>query len=71
MNLEMLNRRIDALLDDPLVCLMIRADGVDRAGLARQLGALGRSFEKRRIRAKRPRRLWQRTSLVLCGACAP
>ncbi len=67
----MLDRRIDALLEDPVVSLMIRADGVDRAGLARQLGDLWRSVEKRRTRVKKPRGAWGAMSFVIGGACAP
>jgi hypothetical protein len=51
---------------------MIQADGVDRSGLARQLGALGRMGEERHGRDKKPRESWnRRMPFVLCGACAP
>jgi hypothetical protein len=56
MNSYILSRRIEALLDDPLVSLMMQADGVDRACLARQLLDLGRSVERRSIRGEKPRR---------------
>jgi hypothetical protein len=76
MNTHVLNRRIEALLDDPLVSLMIRADGVDRAGLARQLGVLGRLVEARSTRDKKPPPVVKRPvvntrAFALCGACAP
>jgi hypothetical protein len=71
MNDHTLNRRIEALLDDPIVALMIHADGVDRAGLARQIRALGQPVEKTQIRDKKPRPVWRALSPVLYGACAP
>ncbi|MBB4201126.1 hypothetical protein GGD83_004964 [Rhodoblastus sphagnicola] len=70
MDAQMLERRIDALLDDPLVSLMIRADGVDRAGLARQLRGLRRSVDGGPVRGKAPHGLWRRIAPVRCGACA-
>lgn len=71
-----LNRRIAALLDDPLISLMMEADGVDRAGLARQLGDVGRSVQSRLIRDEKPHRAkpgeaWGGRAFALCGACAP
>jgi hypothetical protein len=71
MDARMLDRRIDALLDDPLVSLMIQADRVDRAGLARQLRGLGDSAVGRRASDKTPRGLWRRIAPLACGACAP
>jgi hypothetical protein len=71
MDAQLLERRIDALLDDPMVSLMIHADGVDRAGLARQLRGLGQAGPRRENRDKWPRAPWLRRSPVLCGACAP
>ena len=74
MNIVM-NRRIEALLDDPLVSLMMEADGVDRAGLARQLGEVGRSVGSRPLRDEKPHRAKPREpgvgrAFALCGACA-
>jgi len=81
MDAQMLERRIDALLDDPLVSLMIRADGVDRAGLARQLRGLRRpavaapvrdkTSQAKTSQEKTSRGLWRRIAPVSCGACAP
>jgi hypothetical protein len=68
--MNLLNRRIDALLDDPLVSLMIQADGVDRSDLARRLGALGRKVADRGLDGTRPEQGWRALSFDLCGACA-
>jgi hypothetical protein len=69
MDQHILNRRIDALLGDPMISLMLQADNVDRAGLARDLGALGRSVARRSISDKKPRAAnW--LPFALCGACA-
>jgi hypothetical protein len=50
MDTQTLDRRIDTLLNDPLVSLMIQADSVDRAMLACQMRRLGRSVEERLVR---------------------
>jgi hypothetical protein len=71
MDAQMLERRIDDLLDDPMVSLMIEADGVDRAGLARQLRGIAPRAARLQGRDKRPQPLWRRLSPVLCAACAP
>jgi hypothetical protein len=71
MDAQMLDSRIVELLDDPMVSLIIQADGVDRAGLERQLRKLGQTNPRRQDRDKRPRALWLRLSPVLCGASAP
>jgi hypothetical protein len=71
MDAHVLDRRIDALLDDPLTSLLIQADRVDRAGLARQLRELRPRSVRLRDRDIKPQPLWRRPSPVLCGACAP
>jgi hypothetical protein len=71
MDEQLLDRRIDVLLDDPMVSLMIRADGVDRAGLARQLRGLGHSVAGGHAGDKTPHGRWRRIVAVGCGACAP
>jgi hypothetical protein len=50
MDTQTLDRRIDSLLNDPLVSLMIQADSVDRAMLACQMRRLGRPVEERLVR---------------------
>jgi hypothetical protein len=70
MRMKLLNHRIEALLDDPLVSLMIQADGVDRSDLARRLGALGRKVADRGPSDKKPKQGWRALSFDLCGACA-
>ncbi|WP_296707984.1 hypothetical protein [Rhodoblastus sp.] len=50
MDTQTLDHRIDTLLNDPLVSLMIRADSVDRAMLACQMRRLGRSVDERQVR---------------------
>jgi hypothetical protein len=70
MDTQILDRRIDTLLDDPLVSLMIRADGVDRTLLANQMRRLGRSVEKRPVRDERPQGLFSRMFPVACAGCA-
>jgi hypothetical protein len=71
MDEQMLDCRIDVLLDDPMVSLMIRADGVDRAALARQLRGLGRPGGGGHAGDKTPQGQWRRIAAVRCGACAP
>ena len=70
MDTQILDRRIDTLLDDPLVSLMIRADGVDRTLLANQMRRLGRSVEKRPVRDERPQGFFSRMLPVACAGCA-
>jgi hypothetical protein len=70
MDTQILDRRIDTLLDDPLVSLMIRADGVDRTLLAKQMRRLGRSVEKRPARDERPHGFFSRMLPVACAGCA-
>lgn len=70
MDTQILDRRIDTLLDDPLVSLMIRADGVDRAVLANQMRRLGRSAGKRPARDERPQGFFSRILPVACAGCA-
>ena len=70
MDAQTLDRRIDRLLDDPLVSLMIRADRVDRALLAGQMRQLGRPVEKRQARDEKPRGFFSRMMPVACGGCA-
>jgi hypothetical protein len=70
MDTQTLDRRIDTLLNDPLVSLMIRADGVDRAKLASQMRRLGRPVEKRRIRDEKPQGFFSRMFPVACEGCA-
>jgi hypothetical protein len=50
---------------------MIRADGVDRAALARQLRGLGRPGGGGHAGDKTPQGQWRRIAAVRCGACAP
>jgi hypothetical protein len=50
MDTQTLDHRIDTLLNDPLVSLMIRADSVDRAMLACQMRRLGRPVDERQVR---------------------
>ena len=70
MDTQMLDRRIDTLLNDPLVSLMIRADGVDRAKLASHMRQLGRPVEKRQVRDERPQGFFSRMLPVACTGCA-
>jgi hypothetical protein len=70
MDTQILDRRIDTLLDDPLVSLMIRADGVDRTLLANQMRRLGRSVEKRPAHDERPQGFFSRILPVACAGCA-
>jgi len=70
MDTQILDRRIDALLADPLVSLMIRADKVDRTLLASQMRRLGRAAGARASRDERPQGFFGRF-LPLAGAgCA-
>jgi hypothetical protein len=70
MDSQTLDRRIDKLLNDPLVSLMIRADGVDRAALAHQMRRLGRPVEKRPARVEKPQGFFSRMVPVACAGCA-
>jgi hypothetical protein len=70
MDTQTLERRIDTLLNDPLVSLMIRADGVDRAKLANQMRRLGRPVDKRQVRDERPQGFFSRMLPVACAGCA-
>lgn len=70
MDTQILDRRIDDLLDDPLVSLMIRADGVDRAALANQIRRLRRPVERRPARDERPQGFFSRILPVACAGCA-
>jgi hypothetical protein len=70
MDTQILNRRIDRLLDDPLVSLMIQADGVDRALLANHMRRLGHSVGKRPARDERPQGFFSRILPVACASCA-
>jgi hypothetical protein len=75
MDAHLLKRRIDALLNDSMVSLMIQADGVDRDALARQLlklrpMAIGLRNGDKMDRDKKPRGEWRRVTDMLCGACA-
>jgi hypothetical protein len=68
-----IDRRIAALLDDPLTSLVIQADGVDRRVLARDLRKLAGPPEatkpgKARDTLSRARFLWPQSDL--CGACS-
>jgi hypothetical protein len=54
-----------------MVSLMIRADGVDRAGLANQMRRLGRPAAAPSARDEKPRGFAARVLSVGCGACAP
>ena len=71
MDARTIDRRIEQLLDDPMVSLMIRADGVDRAGLANQMRRLGRPAAAPSARDEKPRGFAARVLSVGCGACAP
>lgn len=70
MDAHLLKRRIDALLNDSLVSLMIQADGVDRDALARQLQKLRPMAIGLRRSDNKPRGEWRRVTDVVCGACA-
>jgi hypothetical protein len=71
MDSQTIDRKITELLDDPLVSLMIRADGVDRSQLAVQLRRIGRPDLQRRLRDNPPQRVFARIFAASCGACAP
>jgi hypothetical protein len=70
MDTQKLDRRIDTLLNDPLVSQMIRADGVDRATLASHMRQLGRPVEKRQVRDERPQGFFSSMLPVACAGCA-
>ena len=70
MDSQTIDRRVDELLDDPVVSLMIRADGVDRSHLAGQLRRLVQPVASRRLRDNPPPRVFARIFPASCGACA-
>ena len=71
MDSQTIDRRIAELLDDPLVSLIMRADGVERWRLADEMRRLERQAEVRRIRDNPPQRVFARIFAAPCGACAP
>ncbi len=71
MDSQTIDRRIAELLDDPVVSLIIRADGVDRSHLADQMRRLERPAASRRLRDNPPQRVFARIFPASCGACAP
>jgi len=71
MDSRTIDRRIAELLDDPMVSLIMRADGVERWRLADQMRRLERQAASRRIRDNPPQRVFARLFAAPCGACAP
>jgi hypothetical protein len=70
MDTQILDRRIDALLADPLVSLMIRADKVDRTLLASQMRRLGRAVGTKASRDERPQGFFGRFFPLAGAGCA-
>lgn len=71
MDSQTIDRRIAELLDDPMVSLIMRADGVERWRLADQMRRLERHAASRRIRDNPPQRVFAQLFAAPCGACAP
>ena len=70
MDSQTIDRRIADFLDDPLISLIIRADGVDRSHLADQMRRVERAAASRRLRDNPPQRVFARVFPAACGACA-
>ncbi|MCW2318337.1 hypothetical protein SAMN06265338_11451 [Rhodoblastus acidophilus] len=71
MDAQTIERRINQLLDDPMISLMIQADGVDRARLANQIRWLGRPTSALSTGVRKSRGNAARFLQVACGGCAP